>query len=79
MQHCIRRFRERFGIELHEHQYYEMVKQITSGHALFIDKQSNRVSRFWVELEGQRFAVAYDRLRSKIVTVLMPEWIEGIE
>lgn len=77
VSHALRRFKERFGITLYEHQYHDFIKQIQRGDAEFIDRQSHRVSRFWVKLDDQRFAVAYDKERQTIVTVLKPEWVAG--
>lgn len=40
------------------------------GKARFVDRQSNRVTRWVVEDEGREFPVVYDSRRKTIVTVL---------
>lgn len=73
--HAKHRMARRFGIHITDAQYADLVYQITSGKAWFIERQSNRVSKFWVFLEGKQIPVVYDKMRKTIVTVLLPEWV----
>lgn len=55
-----------------------LVDQIRSGNAGFIDKRSHRLSRFWVLYDGVSYPVVYDRARKIIVSVMLREWIETV-
>lgn len=74
VRHASRRAEQRFGVTIDQH---EWVRQIRTGLAEFIDRQSCRVSRWWILHEGQRIPVVYDKQRGVIVTVLTPEMILG--
>lgn len=74
-RHCKTRLLQRFGEVLTEDVYQDFIYQIQTGRAEFIERQSVRVSKFWVDLKGQRIPVVYDRHRKTIVTVLQPEWV----
>ena len=68
--HAIRRARERYGLYVTSNDYIEACRRIRGGKAKFVDRESNRVSRFRVELAGMEVPVIYDSLRGTIVTVL---------
>jgi hypothetical protein len=70
VEHARRRFRERYGIVLNEHQYKYLSQQISDNRAKFIEKQSNRVSVFELKYENQVVRVVYDKQTKQIVTVL---------
>jgi hypothetical protein len=70
VEHARRRFRERYGIVLNEHQYKYLSQQISDNRAKFIEKQSNRVSVFELKYENQMVRVVYDKQTKQIVTVL---------
>lgn len=74
--HAKRRAKERHGIDLHQDAMVKLVKQIQAGKATLIDRQSLRVTRWWVTHEGQPLPVVYDNRRKAIVTVLKPEMIK---
>lgn len=76
--HAKKRFAQRFGVVICNDTYRDMVKQIQTGQAQFIEKQSNRVSKFWVQWGDRRVPVVYDKQRGKVVTVLLPEWVEPV-
>ena len=61
---------ERHGLSLNRHQHAELVKQIQTGQARFIEKQSNRVSVWAVKHEGSEIRVIYDKTTKNIVTAL---------
>lgn len=69
-QHAIRRCNERLGISLSDHDYDLIVKQIQENEAVFHSKQSNRVSRFKVTVQGVETIAVYDKHRKTIVTFL---------
>lgn len=72
-RHARRRASERLGVRLSKHDIAEICKQITSGKARLIEKQSNRVSVFEVMVAGQQTHAVYDRQRKTIVTFLHPD------
>lgn len=68
--HAKKRAEERFGVTLNRHDIRDIVYQIQNHSAIFVEKQSQRVSVFVVNLKGiQAFAV-YDRVRQTIITFL---------
>lgn len=68
-RHARQRARERFGLELDEHQLRAVVNRIQRGESRFLEKQSNRVSLHQVEYMGAEMVVVYDRRRKNVVTV----------
>lgn len=47
----------------------ELVRQIQDGRAKFLSRQSNRLTRFLVDLHGIPTVACYDKHRKLIVTV----------
>lgn len=76
-RHAKTRMLQRYGIGLTEELYADLVNQIVTGRASFIERQSVRVSKFWVRCGTQMIPVVYDRHRKTIVTVLEQEWVQG--
>lgn len=75
--HARRRANERYGIHLGQHQYDEMCRMIRHNEKCkFLDKQSNRVSLFALNYEGEWLPVVYDKQRHTVVTVLPPAALE---
>lgn len=72
-RHAQKRAAERFGLFLNRDQLNALVKQIQTGYALLVEKQSNRVSVWRVSLpDGGSANVVYDKQRHTIVTFLPP-------
>lgn len=75
--HAQRRARERFGISLSNRMYGEWIRMIQEGTAIFVDRQSQRLTRWRVPInEEESVVVVYDRNRKSIVTVLHAEWLQ---
>lgn len=68
--HAKRRFIQRFGLFLSDQQYEQIVRDIQSQKAQFIEKQSNRVTLWRVIVEDNEVVVVYDKERKSISTVL---------
>ena len=68
--HAIRRAWERFGLTVTQEAYDDACMDIYEGRATFLEKESNRVYHFLVNLAGREVPVVYDRMRKTIVTVL---------
>ena len=68
--HAARRSREREGFRLHPARQIRAVKQIQNGEADFIERQSGRITLWWVEIDAHRLKVVYDKQRQTIVSVL---------
>jgi hypothetical protein len=49
-RHALRRAAERYGLSLTESDMASILQQITSGRARLVEKQSNRVSLYEVEI-----------------------------
>lgn len=77
--HTRRRLRERFAVEGSAAQLdtliHSMIERIKDGRAEHIEKQSNRVSLFRIELDGYELYPIYDRQRKMIVTVLTKDMV----
>ena len=72
---------ERHGLTLTQTQHDELVKQIQTGRATFIERQSNRVTLWSIQHSGTEVRVVYDRNTKNIVTALPTEewdaWVKG--
>lgn len=69
-KHAIKRCGERLGIDLTDRDYDELIKEIQEGKAIHHSKQSNRVSRFKITIQGEEVLAVYDKHRKTIVTFL---------
>ena len=75
--HAKRRLQERYGIELTAELRRELLSQIRSGEAKFLERQSRRLTIHVVKVgEDVEIPVVYDSVRGEIVTVLLQEWLE---
>ena len=72
IKHARRRFLTRFDISLNSNQYNQLVNKVKKGKGIFVRKQSNRVSIWDLEFEGQLIRVVYDKRTAAIVTALYP-------
>ena len=68
--HANARAVERVGIIFSEKKNEEVVKMIQDKQAVFVRRQSKRVSIWDVCFEGTEMRVAYDKDRKVIVTVM---------
>lgn len=73
IKHARRRFDQRFDISLNDNQYLQLVNRVKKGNGTFVRKQSNRVSIWDIEFEGNLIRVVYDKKTSAIVTALYPD------
>lgn len=69
-KHAKRRAYQRYGLWLHDDDIKNMVEQIQSGRATFVDRQSHRVTHWIVEVEKKKIRVCYDKTRKQIITCL---------
>lgn len=76
--HAKRRALERYGLSLTTANLEEICQQICRKNALFISRQSQRVSIWKVIYKDTTMYVVYDQFRQSIVTVLLPEMVEGV-
>ena len=72
-KHARQRALERYGIDYNRDVRREFLKKIANSGAKFICRQSNRVTVFDVEHEGQTVRFVYDSSRQEIITFLPKE------
>ena len=65
--HFQRRSIERIGVLLDEK---ELVNKIQNNELEFVERQSNRVTVFRYEYNGEFYRLVYDKTRKQIITVL---------
>jgi len=71
--HAKRRFCQRLDHSLSEKEYQNLISQIQSGKAEFLERQSNRISLFHITIEDKAIIAVYDKNTSKITTFLTAE------
>lgn len=74
--HAKKRATQRYGIQLTTQKQAAIVKLIQRGKARWLKTQSNRITHWAVEWEGQIIPVVYDKIRKQLVTVLPLEALE---
>ncbi len=82
MQHAKRRAVERFGLHLRPDAYEElrlMVRRPEPGKAVFLKRQSNRVTVWALFFKDRWLAAVYDSHRKTIVTILPEEALKPYE
>jgi len=72
IKHARKRFLKRFDISLNDNQYTQLVNMVKKGRAHFVKRQSNRITIWDLDFEGQRIRVVYDKKTAAIVTALYP-------
>ncbi len=72
LRHSKRRASERYGLNIGRAGLRVIVDSIRSGNAMFIRRESNRISEWKVEYQGVEMRVIYDKRRSMVVTFLPP-------
>ena len=70
LRHFKSRLVERYGIYASEADIGRAVASIGAGTAEFYDKDSNRVSIYYVTMQEQRVLVAFDKMRKTFCTAL---------
>lgn len=73
--HAARRCEERFGFRPSMGELKGVEKQIQTRTATFIDRQTNRVSRWRVSIRETECRVVYDGNRHRVVTFLPPDGV----
>lgn len=71
--HAKRRLYQRFDIEANRAYLETIVRLIQTGKSVPVEKQSNRITKHEIILEGKKIHAVYDKLRKTVVTVLFPE------
>lgn len=68
---------QRYGWNFNRHEMNALKNRIQNGEAHFVEKQSNRVSVFDIDINGETARVVYDRTRHQIITFLPKEAISS--
>lgn len=69
-KHLRKRLSQRFEKRLTKELHKNIVFQIQKGIAEFIERQSNRITIWVVDVEGEKIKAVYDSNRKQVVTVL---------
>lgn len=75
--HANRRARERYGIDLTDEVYKEIITNIKTKRGVPGKKITCRVWQVRTHYKGRRLYVVYDRKREALITFLKPEWVCG--
>ena len=73
IHHSIKRAKQRYDLDLNEHQIREISNFISKQkkeNCIFLSSQTNRVKRWAVKYNGKILPVIYDNQRHIIVTIL---------
>lgn len=68
--HANRRCKQRFNVSLKRSEQRSIVSLIQQSKAVFIERQSNRITLWLVNYKEKAMRVVYDKHRKLIVTVL---------
>lgn len=68
--HAKKRAEQRYGVTLNRHGLRDLVEDIRSGRAQFVERQSNRITLWFVQLGDKTARAVYDKQRGTIVTFL---------
>ena len=77
-QHARRRAEERYDIDYNRHARRDIIAAIQKNKGILVKRQSQRVTLWYVEYNGEYVKVAYDRNRKEIITFL-PVWKDELE
>ena len=69
-RHAKLRFSQRVGGTLDEQTLQSLITKIQNGEAELVDKQSNRVTVWRIEINNEFFNVFYDKQRKTIITFI---------
>ena len=75
--HAKQRALQRYGWQFNRHDLNLLAKRIQRGDARFVEKQSNRVTVWDIDINGETARVVYDKLRGQIVTFLPKECVHA--
>lgn len=77
--HVKKRFSERFGLSVNRHLLRDFISQIQSQKAIFVERQSLRLTVWEISYENNWYRVIYDNKRKTLVTVLPKQEDETID
>lgn len=73
--HALNRAKQRVGWGTSQQEIDDCIRQIISGEAKFYERQSNRVTKWWVTIDGKEVIAVYDKNRKTIVTFITKEML----
>lgn len=76
-RHVRTRALQRFGWDLSREEIDRVIRDIQQGRAIFIDRQSNNVTRYSVTVRDMTVGVVYDKQRKCIRTICPVEYFTG--
>jgi len=77
--HAKQRAYQRYGWNLNKHDLNLLAKRIQRGDGRFVERQSNRVTVWDIDINGETARVIYDSQRHQIVTFLPKECLNDSE
>ncbi len=73
-RHAQQRALARTGLNIGQRQQDAIVDKIRTGEAVFVRKESNRISVFDVEYEETTLRVVYDKQRKSLATIMTTDF-----
>lgn len=74
-RHARQRAEQRFNLIVNHAEMKVVVKDIQNGQAIFVDRQSCRVTRWVVRVKGVKVVAVYDSKRKSVATFLTLEMV----
>lgn len=71
--HARKRAKERYNLDLSTSDIKMIISDIQNHTAIFVNKQSCRVSVWKISIKGNTYPVVYDKMRHQIITFLPQE------
>lgn len=72
---AIAKAKEFYHLVISKEEYESLCKQIQNSEALFVERQSRRVTKWLVKINRSWYPVVYDKVRNSIVTFLNPLYL----
>jgi hypothetical protein len=72
--HAKKRARQRFGLNLSEHQLEELARDVQAQKFKFLERQSQRITVWLATIEEMEVVVVYDNKRQSVTTLIPYEW-----
>ena len=76
INHAKYRFKQRHGVYLGNHEYFQLINDIIDGRSQFVLRMSNHYTMHRVNIDGTWYPVIYNSRSKVIITVYYSKWIK---